>query len=88
MLLHGAWLGQIHHWCISPAHVPTAGEGTAEQELELDAEAESLLEELSASQAEVQRMIDDHRRQQEELGGMRANLAAEVRVFHPAAREQ
>lgn len=68
--------------------MPTAGEGTAEQELELDAEAESLLEELSASQAEVQRMIDDHRRQQEELGGMRANLAAEVRVFHPVAREQ
>lgn len=49
-----------------------------EEEVKLDAEAESLLEELAASQAEVQRMLQLQKEQAMELGGLKEQLAAEV----------
>lgn len=56
------------------------GHATEEDELKLDAEAEALLEELAASQAEVQRMLKLQKEQAVELGGLKAQLAAEVTV--------
>ncbi len=53
----------------------------ADKNLELDEDAQAMLEELTSSQAEVQSMIAMHRQQADELGGMRDNLALEVRVM-------
>jgi hypothetical protein len=50
-----------------------------EDEERLDGEAGALLDELSSSQADVLRMIEEQKREAQELGGLRDNLAQEVR---------
>jgi len=57
---------------------PTGQQQLDEDELKLDAEAEALLEELAASQAEVQRMLKLQKEQAQELGGLKEQLAAEL----------
>lgn len=59
-------------------------EGTEEQNVELDAEAEELLADLAASQAEVQAMLREQREQADELGGLKDQLTNEVRHGHHA----